>query len=105
VLRNHDAARVRLGDPSEAWRDQSADASARQTDGRTDLAPPEDGGRRPELPRRRAQANLAPEILNAPAPRDDDADTGHNHGLMAAFQKGMRSGQEENLTDGTGGTG
>jgi hypothetical protein len=78
--------------------------AARQTDGRT--APPKDSGQRPELPRRHAQANLAPELLNtAPAPQDDDADAGHNPGLMAAFQKGMRTGQEEDPADETGGAG
>jgi hypothetical protein len=72
---------------------------------RPDADPPGDGGRRPDLPRRHAQTSLAPELLKAPAPRDDDADTGHDPGLMAAFQKGMRSGQEEDPTDGIGGTG
>jgi hypothetical protein len=36
---------------------------------------------------------------------DDDADTGYNPGLMAAFQNGMRSGQEEDTTDRPGGAG
>jgi hypothetical protein len=101
VLSDRDAA----GPPSAegAWNDQSA--SARRTDGRNDAVPPGDAGRRPDLPRRHAQTSLAPELLTAPAPRDDDADTGHDPGLMAAFQKGMRSGQTEDPTDGTGGTG
>jgi signal transduction histidine kinase len=85
-----------------AWQDQSAAAPIPQAEGRTDLAPPGDA-RRPELPKRHAQTNLAPELVNAPAPRNEDADPGHNPGLMAAFQKGMRSGQEEE--DPTGGTG
>ncbi|HXA58223.1 MAG TPA: ATP-binding protein, partial [Streptosporangiaceae bacterium] len=56
------------------------------------------GGERPSLPRRRAQANLPPELVNAPAPQQDDQEDDeefeHNSGLMAAFQRGMRSGQE-----------
>jgi signal transduction histidine kinase len=99
VMNSHDAG---SGTPS-TWQDPGA--SARRTDGPADADPPGDGARRPDLPRRHAQTSLAPELLNAPAPRDDDADTGHDPGLMAAFQKGMRSGQEEDPTDGTGGTG
>jgi hypothetical protein len=107
VMSDHDPARARPADRPGAWEDQSAGVSARQTHGRTDLSPPRGDGRRPELPRRHAQANLAPELLNVPVPGDDhdDADTGYNPGLMAAFQKGMRSAQEEDTTDGTGGTG
>jgi signal transduction histidine kinase len=62
---------------------------------------------RPPLPRRRAQANLAPELIDAPAPQqqDEDQEIEHNPGLMAAFQKGMRSGQEDrDVADGTDGT-
>jgi signal transduction histidine kinase len=87
-----------------AWRDPGTGPAPRQADGRTD--PPKDAGQRPELPRRHAQANLAPELLNtAPAPRNEDADAGHNPGLMAAFQKGMRTGQEDEPADETGGAG
>jgi hypothetical protein len=57
------------------------------------------------LPRRRAQANLAPELVNAPAPQQDDQELEHNSGLMAAFQRGMRSGQENgDVADGTDST-
>jgi signal transduction histidine kinase len=74
------------------------DAAPARRDGagapRPDVVTPASDDRRPELPRRRPQANLAPELLTAPAPRDDDADIGHNHHLMAAFKKGMRSGTE-----------
>jgi signal transduction histidine kinase len=104
---DHNVAVAHLGDPpgGTAWSDQNAGTSAEQADGRIGPQPP-GGGQRPELPRRHAQANLAPELLDAPPPPDDDADTGHNPGLMAAFQKGMRSGQEEeDPTDRTGGTG
>ncbi|WP_345349429.1 ATP-binding protein [Actinoallomurus liliacearum] len=104
-----DAAGARQGGPSEPWRDQTVSRSARQTERRTERqlgqASPASGDRRPELPRRRAQTNLVPELLNAPPPRDDDAETSHNHGLMAAFRKGMLSGQEEDLIDGAGETG
>jgi signal transduction histidine kinase len=105
VTNARDAAGAGSGATSAggSWQDPSA--SARRTDVRPDADPSGDGGRRPDLPRRHAQTSLAPELLNAPAPRDDDADTGHDPGLMAAFQKGMRSGQEEDPTDGTGGTG
>jgi signal transduction histidine kinase len=107
VMIDHEPARARPADRPGAWEDQSASVPTRQTDGRTDLSPPRDAGQRPELPRRHAQANLAPELLNVPVPGDDhedDADTGYNPGLMAAFQKGMRSAQGD-TTDGTGGTG
>ncbi|MCG5216476.1 ATP-binding protein [Streptosporangium sp. KLBMP 9127] len=104
VLSDHDAG-VRPDGPSEAWRKQSAGPPARQTRGRTDLGSRRGDGRRPELPRRRPQANMAPELLNAPAPLDDDADISHDHGLMAAFKKGMRIGQDEDLNDETGNTG
>ncbi|MFB9831263.1 sensor histidine kinase [Actinoallomurus acaciae] len=106
VLSGSDAPRARTGDPSGTRQTQGAVGSARQADGRTELSPPRGDGQRPELPRRRAQSNLAPELLNTPAPKDDeddDADTGYNPGLMAAFQNGMRSGQEEDMTDRTGG--
>jgi signal transduction histidine kinase len=102
VLNSHDAG---SGTPSTGSTWQDPGASARRTGGQAEAEPPGDGGRRPDLPRRHAQTSLAPELLSAPAPRDDDADTGHDPGLMAAFQKGMRSGQEEDPTDGTGGTG
>ncbi|WP_433466966.1 ATP-binding protein [Spirillospora sp. CA-128828] len=75
--------------------------SAMQTSGWNDPGPPANGGRRPDLPRRRPQTNLSPELVNAPAPRDDGADIGHNHRLMAAFKRGMASGQEADPVDRT----
>ncbi|WP_460337216.1 sensor histidine kinase [Actinoallomurus acanthiterrae] len=98
------AAGVRPGGRSDAWQDGSADASVRHTDRQPAPASPANGDRRPELPRRRAQTNLVPELRSAPAPRDDDADISHNHGLMAAFRKGVRSGRDEDLTGEPGGT-
>ncbi|MFI7008496.1 ATP-binding protein [Streptomyces sp. NPDC050145] len=44
---------------------------------------------RPQLPRRRAQEHLAPQLRGAPAPRQDDEPVGHDPGLMAAFQRGI----------------
>lgn len=51
-------------------------------------------GPRPALPRRRAQTHMAAELLAAPTPRDDDDHDGHNTGMFAAFQQGMRNAQE-----------
>ncbi|MBO2457647.1 sensor histidine kinase [Actinomadura violacea] len=51
-------------------------------------------GERPQLPRRRAQQHLSPELAAAPARREPDQEAEHNPGLMAAFQKGMRSALE-----------
>jgi signal transduction histidine kinase len=78
--------------------DRSAGASVQQPD------PDRQGatGQRPELPRRHAQTHLVPELLSTPALPDDGSDTDHNPGLMAAFLKGMHSGQEEGPADGTG---
>ncbi|WP_346045633.1 sensor histidine kinase [Actinomadura chokoriensis] len=65
--------------------------------------PPADGGERPSLPRRRVQANMAPELLTAPAPQQqDDDEIEPNPGLMAAFQRGVR-GAEEDGGDADGG--
>ncbi|MFE1952725.1 ATP-binding protein [Streptomyces sp. NPDC059524] len=44
---------------------------------------------RPQLPRRRAQEHLAPQLRGTPAPRQDDEPVGHDPGLMAAFQRGI----------------
>ncbi|MFD7261365.1 ATP-binding protein [Streptomyces sp. NPDC059874] len=55
--------------------------------------------RRPELPRRRAQQHLAPQLREAPAPRraaDDAEQPVHDPGLMAAFQRGFGLAQSEN---------
>ncbi|WBO62557.1 ATP-binding protein [Streptomyces camelliae] len=45
---------------------------------------------KPQLPRRRAQEHIVPQLRGGPAPRQD-ADTvpGHDPGLMAAFQRGI----------------
>ncbi|MFD0268267.1 ATP-binding protein [Streptomyces sp. NPDC127106] len=53
---------------------------------------------RPPLPRRRAQAHLAPELREAPAPRRSHAPDQpvHDPGLMAAFRRGFGLAQSEN---------
>ncbi|WUH98468.1 ATP-binding protein [Spirillospora sp. NBC_00431] len=58
-------------------------------------AVPGNGGERPPLPRRQAQTHLPPELAEAPVVQDDDQEVEHNPGLMAAFQKGIRSGQDD----------
>ncbi|WEO94090.1 ATP-binding protein [Streptomyces sp. FXJ1.172] len=45
---------------------------------------------KPQLPRRRAQEHLVPQLRGGPAPRQDtDTVAGHDPGLMAAFQRGF----------------
>ncbi|MFI0512195.1 ATP-binding protein [Streptomyces sp. WSLK1-5] len=45
---------------------------------------------KPQLPRRRAQEHIAPQLRGGPAPRQDAATpAGHDPGLMAAFQRGI----------------
>lgn len=45
---------------------------------------------RPQLPRRRAQEHIAPQLRDGPLPRQDTEDVvGHDPGLMAAFQRGI----------------
>nr|WP_275522209.1 ATP-binding protein [Streptomyces oceani] len=57
-------------------------------------------GDRPQLPRRRRQEHLAPELRDAPrVPTvNDEAESGHDPGLMAAFRRGT------NLADDAEGT-
>ncbi|WP_243712603.1 ATP-binding protein [Actinomadura sp. 6K520] len=59
-------------------------------------------GERPPLPRRQAQTHLAPELADVPAPaleeEEEDREVVHNSGLMAAFQRGMRSAREEGIS-------
>ncbi|MFD7627758.1 sensor histidine kinase [Streptomyces sp. NPDC059851] len=53
---------------------------------------------RPPLPRRRAQAHLAPELRDAPAPRRSHTPDQpvHDPGLMAAFRRGFGLAHSEN---------
>ncbi|MER5406126.1 ATP-binding protein [Streptomyces sp. NPDC002769] len=45
---------------------------------------------RPQLPRRRAQEHIAPQLRDGPLPRPDSEHVaGHDPGLMAAFQRGI----------------
>ncbi|MDX3400317.1 MULTISPECIES: sensor histidine kinase [Streptomyces] len=45
---------------------------------------------KPQLPRRRAQEHIVPQLRGGPAPRQDpEPYTGHDPGLMAAFQRGV----------------
>ncbi|MER7111393.1 sensor histidine kinase [Streptomyces sp. NPDC000229] len=44
---------------------------------------------RPQLPKRRAQEHLVPQLRDAPTPRKNDDDTLHDPGLMAAFRRGI----------------
>ncbi|MFF3323877.1 ATP-binding protein [Streptomyces sp. NPDC002889] len=43
---------------------------------------------RPQLPKRRSQEHLVPQLRDTPAPRRDEDHTLHDPGLMAAFQRG-----------------
>ncbi|WP_239589902.1 ATP-binding protein [Streptomyces aureoverticillatus] len=54
---------------------------------------------RPQLPRRRAQEHLAPQLRDARAPRADDEHVGHDPGLMAAFQRGIGLAQAAEARD------
>ncbi|GAA2314941.1 ATP-binding protein [Streptomyces hawaiiensis] len=61
----------------------------------TELPTPRKGAVRgtmgkPQLPRRRAQEHIAPQLRDGPTPRQDpDHLVGHDPGLMAAFQRGI----------------
>ncbi|MEV6504739.1 ATP-binding protein [Streptomyces sp. NPDC051642] len=47
-------------------------------------------GKPPQLPRRRAQEHIAPQLRDGPAPRQDsEHPVGHDPDLMAAFQRGI----------------
>ncbi|MEU1154976.1 ATP-binding protein, partial [Streptomyces sp. NPDC005918] len=51
---------------------------------------------RPQLPKRRAQEHIAPQLRDSPAPRPDGGDlVGHDPGLMAAFQRGIGLAQAQ----------
>ncbi|MDX3243130.1 ATP-binding protein, partial [Streptomyces sp. ME18-1-4] len=45
---------------------------------------------KPQLPRRRAQEHIVPQLRGGPAPRQEaEQPVGHDPGLMAAFQRGI----------------
>ncbi|GGT06235.1 ATPase [Streptomyces kurssanovii] len=50
---------------------------------------------RPQLPKRRIQEHLVPQLRDAPAPRRDDEEALHDPGLMAAFQRGIGLAENE----------
>ncbi|MEU6819847.1 ATP-binding protein [Streptomyces atriruber] len=57
---------------------------------------------RPQLPKRRAQEHLAPQLRDSPSPRpESDQLVGHDPGLMAAFQRGIGLAQAQDARDPT----
>ncbi|MFI1164333.1 ATP-binding protein [Streptomyces sp. NPDC020801] len=51
---------------------------------------------RPQLPRRRAQEHIVPQLRGVPVPRQDTEQVaGHDPGLMAAFQRGIGLAESE----------
>ncbi|HEX2145789.1 MAG TPA: ATP-binding protein [Glycomyces sp.] len=48
------------------------------------------GDGRPELPKRNKQTHLAPQLRDEPQPGARGSETGHDPGLMAAFQQGRQ---------------
>lgn len=44
---------------------------------------------RPQLPKRRSQEHIAPQLKMGPPPRKEDEAALHDPGLMAAFQRGI----------------
>ncbi|MFJ5561165.1 ATP-binding protein [Streptomyces sp. NPDC093250] len=82
------------------------DQAAPDDDGTTPLTPRSTTVRgtmsRPQLPRRRAQEHIAPQLRDRPEPRQDTEHVaGHDPQLMAAFQRGVslaESQQEPSAT-------
>ncbi|MGA4845385.1 ATP-binding protein [Streptomyces sp. G5(2025)] len=57
---------------------------------------------KPQLPKRRAQEHIAPQLRDSPGPRpDSDHLAGHDPGLMAAFQRGIGLAQAQDARDPT----
>jgi signal transduction histidine kinase len=54
---------------------------------------------RPQLPKRRSQEHLVPQLRDAPAPRKGDGHALHDPGLMAAFQRGIGLAESQPLAD------
>ncbi|MFI1758643.1 sensor histidine kinase [Streptomyces sp. NPDC020571] len=55
---------------------------------------------KPRLPRRRAQEHIAPQLRGGPAPRQEPEQyTGHDPGLMAAFQRGVGLAEAQQHTE------
>ncbi|MFI1677792.1 ATP-binding protein [Streptomyces sp. NPDC020607] len=57
---------------------------------------------RPQLPKRRAQEHIAPQLRGTPSPRpESDQIVGHDPGLMAAFQRGIGLAQAQDAREPT----
>ncbi|MFI7319596.1 sensor histidine kinase [Streptomyces venezuelae] len=57
---------------------------------------------RPQLPKRRAQEHIAPQLRDSPSPRpDNDQVAGHDPNLMAAFQRGIGLAQAQDAREPT----
>ncbi|MFJ2768501.1 sensor histidine kinase [Streptomyces sp. NPDC087300] len=55
---------------------------------------------KPQLPKRRAQEHIAPQLRDGPAPRPEGEPlVGHDPGLMAAFQRGIGLAQAQDVRD------
>ncbi|MFF2202410.1 ATP-binding protein [Streptomyces sp. NPDC058145] len=55
---------------------------------------------KPQLPRRRAQEHIVPQLRGGPAPRQDAGIVaGHDPGLMAAFQRGIGLAEAQEPTE------
>ncbi|MFI0169031.1 sensor histidine kinase [Streptomyces sp. NPDC017095] len=55
---------------------------------------------KPQLPRRRAQEHIVPQLRGGPAPRQDtDSAVGHDPGLMAAFRRGIGLAEAQQSLD------
>ena len=54
---------------------------------------------RPQLPRRRSQEHIVPQLRTPPPPRRDDEQAVHDPGLMAAFQRGIGLAESQPLAD------
>ncbi|WP_399892655.1 ATP-binding protein [Streptomyces sp. BBFR51] len=55
---------------------------------------------KPQLPRRRAQEHIAPQLRGGPAPRQEPEQyAGHDPGLMAAFQRGIGLAEAQQHTE------
>ncbi|MGW2381913.1 ATP-binding protein [Streptomyces sp. NPDC001658] len=59
---------------------------------------------KPQLPRRRAQEHIVPQLRDAPAPRpESEYLAGHDPGLMAAFQRGVGLAETQQHLEATSG--
>jgi signal transduction histidine kinase len=54
---------------------------------------------RPQLPRRRSQEHLVPQLRDAPSLRKDDDHALHDPSLMAAFQRGIGLAEAQSVMD------